>query len=122
MSKTFQRYPSKPVILVVFSDPDAWIAANFKDLTWDSVSAVYPIGEFVPEGGTLFRDSEEGSEKTIFMDDLAYALQLLCGSLGTTLHVGGLTSPLQLRDPGNWDAEVVDAFFQLAYHREVIYG
>jgi hypothetical protein len=38
------------------------------------------------------------------------------------LFVGCIQNPMDLTDVSNWDAEVVDAYFQLLYHGEVIYG
>jgi len=56
------------------------------------------------------------------MADYVDALRLLVEQIGVTLFVGGLKSTVQLLDLGNWDAEVVDAFYQLVYRKEIIYG
>lgn len=105
----------------IFSDAEKWITENIKDVYVDNVSAVYPVAKFNPEG-TKIKDIEEGTSKICKMADYVDALRLLVEQIGVTLFVGGLKSPVQLLDLGNWDAEVVDAFYQLVYRKEVIYG
>lgn len=109
------------ISVAIFPDAEKWITDNVRDFYVDNVSAVYPVTKFNPEGTTL-TDSEEGTRKVCTMADYVDALRLLCEQIGTTLFVGGLKSPIQLLDAGNWDAEVVDAFYQLVYRKEVIYG
>ena len=92
------------------------------DMTTDNISAVFPIGKINFEGETPWTDFEEQKHKSLTMTDYVKALELLCQQVGKTLFVGGIKSPSDLIDAGNWDAEVVDAFYQLAFHGEVIYG
>lgn len=66
-------------------------------------------------------DTEDGTTKQLTLEDLIKALQLLCDGLGVNFHYS-LLKPTDLKDPGNWDVEIVDAFFQLAFFGEVIYG
>lgn len=116
--------------LTIFEDAEKWLRENFRDLGWDSVAAVYPLESFNPDRGeklgrtgeTKYEDREEASTKFCSMSDHVRALQLLCEQIGRTLFVGGLKSPFDLIDAGNWDVEVVDAYFQLVYHGKVIYG
>lgn len=105
----------------IFPNAEQWLKENMEDLEVDSVCAIQRKESYDP-AGTEYRDYEEGTKKTLDEKDHVKALQLLCDQIGKTLHVGGITSPLQLEDTGNWDVEVVDAFFQLIYHGEVIYG
>jgi hypothetical protein len=112
----------KPITITVFADPDGWLRKNLWDFTWDGVAPVVPYGPWLAGQTMQYRDTEEGSTKDCTWADHLTALRLLCEQIGQTLHVGGLKSAIQLTDPGNWDAEVVDAFFQLVYRGEVIYG
>ena len=111
-----------PITLTVFEDADAWLRENVRDLMADGVSVVYPNEPIVPGIGTEYVDTEEETRKYCLWSDHIDALQLLTEQIGRTLFVGGLKSPFDLVEPGNWDAEVVDAFFQLVYRKEVIYG
>jgi hypothetical protein len=110
------------VAIQIFPDAKAWLIENLPDMFVDGVAAVYPITTFNPNGLTTYRDEEEETEKECTLDDHVQALQLLVEQVGKTLFVGSLTSPLQLTDAGNWDIEVVDAYYQLVYRGEVIYG
>lgn len=113
---------STPITLVIFPDPDAWLRENVRDFATDGVAAVQPTEPICPGGITIYEDSEEETEKVCSWQDHLDALRLLTEQIGRTLFVGGLKSPFDLVEPGNWDAEVVDAFFQLVYRKEVIYG
>ena len=134
-------YQPVPVSVVVFEDADKWLRENLPDMHADSVSCVYPLTRFYPDGATPYVDREELTEdqydrlcsgerdwdgitaiKWMKMDDHIRALLLLSEQVGDTLFVGCLKGPYELRDPGNWDAEVVDAFYQLVYYGKVIYG
>lgn len=118
--------------LTVFPDPVQWLVENIDDFCWDRVSSVYPIDIIVEGGGELKptkfvdRDGETGEQipipKTIGQDEMVKALKLLTEQIGRTLFVGCIKNPFELTDPCNWDAEVVDAYWQLCYYGEVIYG
>jgi hypothetical protein len=117
-----KKTPAISIAVQIFPDAKAWLIENLPDPAVDSVAAVYPLIEFNPNGPTTYRDEEENTEKECSLDDHVRALRLLAEQVGNTLFVGSLTSPLQLTDTSNWDVEVVDAFYQLVYHGEVIYG
>jgi len=106
---------------IIFPDAEKWITENIKNIYVDNVSAVYPVQKFNPKG-TKIKDIEEDTSKICTMADYVDALRLLVEQIGVTLFVGGLKSTVQLLDLGNWDAEVVDAFYQLVYRKEIIYG
>lgn len=106
----------------IFDDAEAWIRENVPDMAADSVACVYPITEFNAEWVRSYRDDEDDERKACTMADHVKALQLLCEQIGRTLFVGGIKSPVDLIDAGNWDAEAVDAYWQLVYRGEVIYG
>jgi hypothetical protein len=106
----------------IIPDAEAWLKENIKDMSSDSVSAVYVTGINTDFSITLF-DEEEGQKKSFTLEQQVVALQKLADEIaGKRLFVGCLKSPTQLADPCNWDVEVADAFFQLVYHGEVIYG
>lgn len=113
---------STTVILTIFEDAEAWLIENAQYIATDRVACVHPTSEFKPAGLTTYRDEEE--EKTYDCDMAAHvkALQLLSESVGRTLYVGGIKNPFDLQDPGNWDIEVADAYFQLVALGEVVYG
>lgn len=112
------------IIAKCFDDAEAWLKENLVDLSIDSVSAVRPglRPSCFEEDQFSMMDTEEGTVKFLKLQDFVEALQLLCDQIGLTLFVGGLKSPVALIDPCNWDVEVTDAFYQLAYHKKVIYG
>jgi hypothetical protein len=110
------------IAIEIFPDAEAWLRENMPDMVTDTVAAVRPVGEFTMDAFTKYEDVEEGTTKDIFPYQHREALQKLCEQIGRTLFVGDLTSPFQLVDPANWDVEVVDAYWQLVYHGEVIYG
>jgi hypothetical protein len=106
----------------IIPDAEAWIKENINDLLVDNVSAVYPTNHGEDFSIKLY-DEEEETAKTFSLADQVVALQKLADEIGgNRLFVGGLKSPTQLEDPCNWDTEVIDAFYQLIYHGEVIYG
>jgi hypothetical protein len=106
----------------IFTNAEEWLRNEIPDFTLDSVAAVYPEGRIDLDGLTRFIDEEEGSSKFLYMTHYVRALRLLTEQVGQTLFVGGIRSQHDLKDGANWDVEVVDAFYQLAYHGEVIYG
>lgn len=117
------------IAITVFEDAEKWIRENVPDLAWDNVAAVHP--SFGPRGRfefdnrdavATFVDDEDGSVRDVPFDDLVKGLRLLCETIGRTLFVGGIKTPHALTDPGAWDVEVVDAYWQLVYRGEVIYG
>lgn len=110
------------ITATIIPEAETWLRENMPDLTGDTVCAVRPIGAIRSNGSVLYEDIEEGTRKVCAFSDHVAALQLLAAQIGKTLFVGSLTSPTQLEDPCNWDVEVVDAFWQLVYHKEVIYG
>jgi hypothetical protein len=111
-----------PITLTVFADPEAWLRQHVPDIHVDYVAGVQRISKFDPDGLTRYQDCEEKTEKDCDLVAHVWALQLLCEQVGRTLFVGGVTSPLELLDPGNWDVEVVDAYYQLVYYGKVLYG
>ena len=119
---------SKAIQVVVFPDPERWLRENGPALTGDNICAVRPKGPFNPDGLTTYVDTSDErpnldiSEKKCTLADHVTALQKLCEQVAVTLFVGGVKSPLELCDPGNWDVEVVDAYWQLLFYGEVIYG
>jgi hypothetical protein len=111
-----------PITLTVFEDPAAWLRQHVPDMRVDSVAGVQRISKFDPDGLTAYEDFEEQTKKDCDLAAHVWALQLLCEQVGRTLFVGGIKSPLELLDPGNWDVEVVDAYYQLVYYGKVLYG
>jgi hypothetical protein len=120
----------RPIVMTIFPDPEAWLREHLRYLESDGVCCVYPIRRDADGVPTRYIDEEYDDENESHPDkerdrdmaDHIRALQLLCEQIGRTLFVGGLKSPFDLLDAGNWDAEVVDAYWQLVYRREVIYG
>ena len=113
---------STAISIRIFPDAEKWLRENVPSMESDSVSCVRPRGPFKPRGKTEYEDLEEGTTKLCSFQDHVRALQLLCEQVGSTLFVGGIKSPRDLEDPCNWDAEVVDAYWQLVYYGKVIYG
>lgn len=110
------------IIATIFPDAEAFLIENLPDFCVDGVSAVYPIEKW-NWAGTRFIDDYEDTSKIIDLPKLAEALDTLVQQVsGKKLFVGGITNPVDLTDPCNWDVEVVDAFYQIAYYGEVIYG
>lgn len=111
------------ISVTVFEDADKWLRDNLGDMTWDSVAAVVPTDSPLNLGGeNEYEDREDGTKKMCSWDDHLKALDLLAQKIGKTLFFGVLKSPTELADPCNWDVEVVDAFYQLVYRQDVIYG
>lgn len=112
------------ITAVIFTDAEYWLTENLSDLVADSVCSIYKTTPFDENFTCTYADEEENNkQKVATLADHVKALQLLCDLVsGQKLFVGGVTSPFELLDVGNWDAEVVDAFRQLIYHGEVIYG
>lgn len=119
--------------LTVFDNAEKWIKENLYYMSSDNVCAVRPVNAVsnVDKDNPVltnkhfpiqYEDIEEGTRKTCSLDDHVKALQLLCQDIGRSLFVGGIKSPFELQDPGNWDIEVVDAYWQLVYYGKVLYG
>jgi len=113
---------NKPIVLTIFSDPDRWLRENLPDINTDGIAACQPIESINLGGNTRYIDQEEGIEKICTWEDHVTALRLLCEQVGKTLFVGDIKNPADLTDAGCWDVEVADAYFQLVYRQEVIYG
>jgi len=125
------KQATKPRITVRFDGADEWLRANGHYLTSDHVCAIRPLGDFKPGKAMRYEDREEGTTKTCSWADHVKALELLVDWIGRDhpdrdkghgLYVGGIKHPGELLDAGNWDVEVVDAFWQLVYRQDVIYG
>ena len=126
--------PTTPAIKVVFEGADEWLRENGADLTSDTVCACRPHEDesWKPGESMRYRDLEEDTEKVCSWADHVKALELLADQIGRRfigkdgkecgLFVGGIKHPSELLDPRCWDAEVTDAFWQLVYRGEVIYG
>lgn len=120
------------ITVPILDDAEKWLRENFHDLTTDRVCTILPDHKVDLDGKSRWTDSEDGSEKFLDMNDYVKGLTLLFNQIGRKwvdgkgnqrgLFVGGITNPADLLDPCNWDAEVTDAFFQLCYYGEVIYG
>lgn len=113
------------IISVVFEDAEAWILENLKNMEVDNVAAVYRSGpiNLLYGGHTKYTDKEEDSCKDATLEDHVHALKKLCSLIAEKkLFVGGITCPTELTEMENWDVEVTDAYFQLIFHGEVIYG
>lgn len=106
----------------IFPDAEVWLKENLPDMGVDSVAAVHRTSEVNLDGVTSYKDFEENKVKHCKLQDHLEALQLLCDKIGKTLFVGGLRGATELADAGNWDVEVVDAYYQLVFYKEVIYG
>lgn len=116
----------------IFEDAESWLRENIQDFIPDNVCAIQPKSKINFDGKTTLEDNEEETTKVVTKQDWLDALKILCQRIGTNwvdeegkeqgLFVGGINNPQQLTYAGNWDIEVVDAFYQLAYRKEVIYG
>lgn len=134
------RMAGTPITLTIFDNAEEWLRINLPDMSTDRVACVRPVARarFNPDGLTEYEDVEDTSDDRVNEEDEdgnrygtlrkscdmaahVQALRLLCAQIGRTL-VGGLKSPFELVDPGNWDAEVVDAYYQLVMLGEVVYG
>jgi hypothetical protein len=122
-----------PITVTIFEDAETWLRENVENMFVDSVAAVRPTEEINLDGETEMEDVEEvgGKDedglplpltKKVTMEDWVRGLRQLCEEVGKTLWVGGLKGPYQLTDFGNWDVEVTDAYFQLVFRGEVLYG
>jgi hypothetical protein len=114
------------ITATIFEDAEAWLCENVAYMSVDNVSSVYPTTNFNPTGLTKFIDDYENDipvVKEFTIVGYVEALKKLCKLIDDKkLFVGGVKSAQDLTDAGNWDVEVVDAFYQLIYHGEVIYG
>lgn len=115
---------------VIFADPVAWLREEAESVCClDGVSSMRLISYRAlnmdgPIACHVYDEEEDDQKgKDLTPDDLVATLRKLCELVdGGKLFVGGVRKAQDLTDAGNWDAEVVDAFWQIAYHDEVIYG
>lgn len=120
------------IVATIIPDAEAFIRDNIADIysCLDTVCAIvvqkklkfdpFQNAVYCDEGG---QDDPPNNVKTCTMNDHVQALKLLADLIGQRkLFVGGITNPADLADLGQWDAEVADAFMQLCYRGEVIYG
>lgn len=123
--------PNAAITAVIFADPLAWLheerdallAVNYDGASSMVVEEGLRDDDFEKAVVCSLGDAEEGIDKAVTADDLISALRTLCELVDAgKLHVGGVRSARDLTDACNWDAEVVDAFWQIVYHGEVIYG
>lgn len=113
---------------ILIQDPEAWLFKNNVDFIADATCSIVRKGKNL-DAGIVYYDNDESCDvpeadrnKLRTMADHIAALQKLFGLVDAKqLHFGGLTS-VHLTDPCNWDAEVVDAYRQILYYGEVIYG
>lgn len=113
---------NEPIVAVLFKDPQAFILHEVADMEVDNFCAVHPRGRMTEDGRVYF-DEEESVSKHCSMDEHVEALRKMVQLIDNQeLFVGGIKCSLELTDPCNWDVEVFDAFNQLVYHGEVIYG
>lgn len=110
---------------VIFENAEEWLKEQLSGgyIATDRIAAVYPVKGVDENFGVTYYDSEEGVEKYVPFEKHVEALVKLVDLVSNKkLFVGGITNPIDLTDTGNWDVEVSDAFFQLCFHGEVIYG
>lgn len=112
------------ITITIFEDAEAWLKENSKYMHVDNVSSVRRASPYDPDGITKYSDMEDDDTGTkgFSVAQHVAALQMLCEKIGRTLFVGCIKNPYDLTDFANWDVEVTDAFWQLVYHGEVIYG
>jgi hypothetical protein len=113
------------ITATIFPNAEEWLKENLRDFAVDGIAAVYPYPtyKFNADFGRTYFDEEEDKLKYATLNDHVAALKLLCELVDQKkLFVGGVTNAQELTDGCNWDVEVVDAYFQLIYHGEVIYG
>ena len=107
----------------IFPDVEAFLKENLRDFFVDNVAAVYPVSDLTDDLVATYEDEEENETKTVDSAGHVAGLRKLCELVDKQeLFVGGVRAAIDLVDPCNWDVEVVDAYFQLLYHGEVIYG
>lgn len=106
---------------VIIENAEEWLKENMRYFSTDNVSAIY-CEKIHSDLSIDLYDEEEDETKTFNMAQQVQALQKLADDLGKKIWVGGLKNGMDLADAGNWDVEVVDAFYQYIYHGELIYG
>lgn len=111
----------RAIKIEVFADAEAWLRENIDDISGSSIGAVQPLGKIDLNGVTEYQDVEEGDTKDCTLNDHVNALELLTEQIGKTILAGGIENPHDLRDTGNWDWDVADAFFQLVFYGEIKY-
>lgn len=112
------------IIAPIFTDAEAWLKDALPDMYVDGISSVYRTKLDKETFTGIYADEEEdGVRKEITLEAHVKGLEKLVQLVSEKkLFVGGVRNPIELTDMCNWDAEVVDAYFQLLYHGEVIYG
>lgn len=119
----------RAISAVIFSDPYKWLKDEAEYICHlDGISSMDVSGDPDMDAAvavTVFDECDESQTagKGATPDELVDALRKMCELIdGKKLFVGGLTSSHELTDTGNWDVEVTDAYWQIVYHGEVIYG
>ena len=112
------------IVVPIFENAEEWLKENLQYIHCDGISAVYPAKwKFDENFGRKYYDEEENKTKYADFQRHVWALEELTRLIANKkLFVGGITNPIELTDTSNWDVEVGDAYFQLCYHDEVIYG
>ena len=107
----------------IIPDAEAFLLENMPDMEVDRHCAITRSMYGTKAGAATYFDEEENAYKNVTLTEHVVALQKMAELIDAKkLYVGCLDSASELADMANWDVEVVDAFFQLAYHGEVIYG
>jgi hypothetical protein len=112
------------IVAPIFEDAEAWLKDALPDMYVDGISPVYRTKLDKETFTGIYADEEEdGVRKEITLEHHVEGLKKLVELVANKkLFVGGVRNPMDLVDMCNWDVEVVDAYFQLLYHGEVIYG
>lgn len=130
MDVTLDKLPQFAIILsmtkitsTIFEDVESWLKENLQYIYVDGICAIQRMAEWNLDGTTRFENWEEETEKFLTLQDFVEGMKKLVKEVdGKKLFVGGVKSGVDLADIDNWDVEVCDALFQLAYLGEVIYG
>lgn len=115
---------STQISTAIIDDAEKWLKENIRDFSLDNFCAVYP--KTINEDFSINLCDEEEDDKCKIIT-LAEQVEALCELVNRLtsgrLFVGGFSrSAVGIDDTSNWDVEVWDAFFQLCYHKDVIYG
>lgn len=111
------------ITATIIPNAEAFLVENLRDFGVDGIATVYPDKPFTEDFGRSYHDEEENESKFVSFEDHVKALGQLAQLITEQkLSVGCIANPVDLAEPCNWDVEVVDAYFQLCYHGEVIYG
>lgn len=107
----------------IFNNAEAWLLRNMPDMEVDWVSSMRRIHYDAKTGAATYKDLEKDEEIWVPMSAHVQGLEKLVKLVNEEkLFVGGISTPIELLNLTNWDAEVVDAFWQLVCYGEVIYG